>query len=404
MQRTKTSLPKGFVTLWSTVALDLVGFGIVVPILGRYAERFGASGLEVGLLFASFSLAQLVCAPLLGRLSDRIGRKPVIMISLLGTAVGSFVTAAAGALWVLFLGRILDGASGASVAVVQGAVTDIAPVEDRPRLLGLIGAAFGIGFVVGPALGGLASLGGSHLPFLVAGTLALVNAVVAWFRVPETRVARPAAGTGTSAPERAAKARGVRLWNLAVVGFVAVTAFSGFEATFSLLMGERFDLTEAGVAAVFVFVGLTLVGSQIVLIRPANEALGTAGSLRAGLMLNVIGFAILAIAESWLLLVPALVALTIGQGLVSPNLSTLVAGSVPDERRGEALGFQQGVNAAGRVAGPALAGVLFDHVVIGVDRGAPYVAGALLCGLALAVSVPKSGSAGTTLGRSDAQR
>lgn len=384
MPRAKTSLPKGFVTLWSTVALDLVGFGIVVPILGRYAERFGASGFEVGLLFASFSLAQLICAPLLGRLSDRIGRKPVILISLVGTAIGSFITAAAGALWVLFLGRILDGASGASVAVVQGAVTDIAPVEDRPRLLGLIGAAFGVGFVIGPALGGLAALGGSHLPFLVAGTLASINAVVAWFRVPETRAAR-------SAPVPRVKTRSVRLWDLAVVGFVAVTAFSGFEATFSLLMGERFGLAEAGVAAVFVFVGLTLVASQIVLIRPVNGALGTAGSLQAGLALNLVGFFALAVAESWVVLVPALMALTIGQGLVSPNLSTLVAGSVPDERRGEALGFQQGVNAAGRVAGPALAGVLFDHVDIGIDRGAPYVVGALLCGLALTISVPRYG-------------
>lgn len=384
MPRAKTSLPKGFVTLWSTVALDLVGFGIVVPILGRYAERFGASGFEVGLLFASFSLAQLICAPLLGRLSDRIGRKPVILISLVGTAIGSFITAAAGALWVLFLGRILDGASGASVAVVQGAVTDIAPVEDRPRLLGLIGAAFGVGFVIGPALGGLAALGGSHLPFLVAGTLASINAVVAWFRVPETRAAR-------SAPVPRVKTRSVRLWDLAVVGFVAVTAFSGFEATFSLLMGERFGLAEAGVAAVFVFVGLTLVASQIVLIRPVNGALGTAGSLQAGLALNLVGFFALAVAESWVVLIPALMALTIGQGLVSPNLSTLVAGSVPDERRGEALGFQQGVNAAGRVTGPALAGVLFDHVDIGIDRGAPYVVGALLCGLALTISVPRYG-------------
>ena len=156
-------MPKGYWTIWTTVALDLIGFGIVVPILPRYAERFGASGLTVGFLFASFSLAQFVMAPVLGRLSDRIGRKPVIVISLLGTAVGSFVTGAAGALWVLFLGRVIDGGSGASLAVAQAAVADIAPPPDRPRLMGMLGAAFGIGFVVGPAFGGLAALGGSHV-------------------------------------------------------------------------------------------------------------------------------------------------------------------------------------------------------------------------------------------------
>ena len=375
----KVPLPQGFGTIWLTVALDLVGFGIVVPILGRYAERFGASGLEVGLLFASFSLAQLVFAPILGRLSDRIGRKPVIMISLLGTAIGSFVTGAAGALWVLFLGRILDGASGASVAVAQGAVTDLAPPSERPRLLGLLGAAFGVGFVVGPALGGLASLGGEHIPFFVAGTVALINAIVAWKRLPETRPAhvREAA---REAAKNDVEAK-VRLWGLAIAGFTAIVAFSGFEATFSLLAGDRFRLTEGGVAAIFVGIGIVLVGVQGGLIRPINAKLGTQRSLQVGLVLNSAGLFVLSAAKNWPLLLVALALLTVGQGLVTPNLSSLVSGRVPDHRRGEALGFQQGVNAIGRVAGPALAGVLYDHISI----GSPYLVGGALCGIALVV-------------------
>ena len=364
-------------TIWSTVALDLVGFGIVVPILGRYAERFGATGLQVGLLFASFSLAQLVFAPILGRLSDRVGRKPVIMLSLLGTAVGSFVTGAAGALWVLFVGRIIDGASGASVAVAQGAVTDVASPEERPRLLGLLGAAFGVGFVVGPALGGLASLGGEHVPFFVAGSLALVNAAVAWFRLPETRpsTSREAAPAGDRQP--------VRLWGLAVVGFIGIVAFSGFESTFSLLAGDRFDLTEAGVAAVFVGVGLLLVLAQVVMIKAVNDRIGTEGSVRAGLVLNGAGLLLLSYSHDWGLLVPSLALLTIGQALITPNLSSLVSGRVSAHRRGEALGFQQGVNAIGRVAGPAMAGVLYDRV----SNGSPYRVGAALCAAALVVVV-----------------
>ena len=375
----RVPLPQGFGTIWLTVALDLVGFGIVVPILGRYAERFGASGLEVGLLFASFSLAQLVFAPILGRLSDRIGRKPVIMISLLGTAIGSFVTGAAGALWVLFLGRILDGASGASVAVAQGAVTDLAPPSERPRLLGLLGAAFGVGFVVGPALGGLASLGGEHIPFFVAGTVALINAIVAWKRLPETRPAhvREAA---REAAKNDVEAK-VRLWGLAIAGFTAIVAFSGFEATFSLLAGDRFRLTEGGVAAIFVGIGIVLVGVQGGLIRPINAKLGTQRSLQVGLVLNSAGLFVLSAAKNWPLLLVALALLTVGQGLVTPNLSSLVSGRVPDHRRGEALGFQQGVNAVGRVAGPALAGVLYDHISI----GSPYLVGGALCGIALVV-------------------
>ena len=147
-QSLRAPLPRGFWVIWSTVAIDMIGFGIVAPILGRYADRFGASGVQVGLLFASFSLAQMVCAPILGRLSDRVGRKPVIVISLIGTALGSFVTGIAGALWVLFVGRIVDGASGASIAVAQSAVVDLGEPDQRARMLGLLGMAFGVGFVV----------------------------------------------------------------------------------------------------------------------------------------------------------------------------------------------------------------------------------------------------------------
>jgi multidrug resistance protein len=164
------------------VALDLVGFGVVFPLLPIYSERFGASPAVATLLITSFSAAQLVCAPLWGRLSDRVGRKPILLLSLVGTCIGSLVTGLAGALWVLFLGRVIDGISGASISVAQASVTDLAPPSQRARLLGLLGAAFGVGFVAGPALGALAALRGPHVPFLVASVLAGVNAIVAWRR------------------------------------------------------------------------------------------------------------------------------------------------------------------------------------------------------------------------------
>ena len=375
------SFPRGYGVIWTTVAIDLIGFGIVAPILPLYAERFGASGLTIGLLFASFSLAQFVFAPILGRLSDRIGRKPVILLSLFGTAIGSFVTAAAGSLFLVFVGRIIDGASGASVSVAQGAVADVAAPADRARLLGMLGAAFGVGFVVGPAVGSLAALGGAHVPFYVAGSIALVNALVAIVRLPETHTTRgrasldPPAGAAVPAIRRATV-----LLRLAVIGFLVTSAFSGFEATFALFADRRFGLTEASVAVVFVGVGLVLVAVQGGLVGRLSHRLGVIRTVQSAIVLNIAGMVLLALATTWFVLVSALACLTVGQGLAVPSITALVVERAPVARRGEALGFQQSASALARIGGPALGGVLFDHG--GVPW--PYVAATVLLGVALA--------------------
>ena len=150
--------PRGFGVIWATVALDMVGFGILLPVLPLYAEDFGASPATAAALIAVFSAAQMVAAPFWGRLSDRIGRRTVLVAALVGSCLGSLVTGLAGALWVLFAGRVLDGFSGSSYAVGQAAVADLAKPEDRPRLMGMLAAAFGVGFVAGPLIGSIASL------------------------------------------------------------------------------------------------------------------------------------------------------------------------------------------------------------------------------------------------------
>jgi multidrug resistance protein len=350
----RTPLPEGFGTIWLSVALDLVGFGIVLPILPLYAERFRASPGTVGLLVASFSLAQLVCSPLLGRLSDRIGRKPVLVLSLAGTAAGSLLTGLAGSLWLLFAGRVVDGVSGASVSVAQAAVTDLAPPSERPRLLGLLGAAFGLGFVAGPAIGALAALGGPHVPFLVAAALAAVNAVVAAVRLPETRPSERTP-TATAAPEpplgaTRSTADGLRAYLL--VAFVSLVAFSAFEATFALFGERRLGLRLASTGAVFTVIGVLIALVNGGLVGPTVKRFGEAGTLRLGLAGNAAGLAVLPFVHSWAALAPAILLLTIGQGLVTPTLAATVAGGFAFER-------------------------------IGV--GAPYVGGVVLLGLAVLV-------------------
>lgn len=377
--------PAGYWVIWTTVALDLIGFGMIVPILGRYAERFGAGGLEVGLLFASFSIAQMFFSPVLGKLSDRIGRKPVIIIALVGSSVGSFITGAAGALWVLFLGRFIDGASGASIAVAQGAVADIAPPDQRARLMGMLGAAFGLGFVLGPAIGGLASLGGPHVPFYLAGTLAAINAVAAYIRLPETKTT-PAPTETSSSP---AGPRSPVLVRFAAVSFLATLAFSGFEATFSLFGRERFDLTEGSTALVFLFVGVVLVAVQGMFIGRMTATFGSRKMLRGGLVLVGLGLFVLAASTVWPMLFVALFLLAFGQGIATPSTTALVTEAAPPDRRGEALGYQQSVGAFARIAGPITAGLLFD----GVNAGTPYVIGGVLFFVALVAVWPVTSTA-----------
>ena len=378
---TREPLPRGFWVIWSTVALDMIGFGIVAPILGRYADRFGASGFQVGLLFASFSLAQMIFAPILGRWSDRVGRKPVIVISLFGTALGSFITGAAGALWVLFAGRLIDGASGASVSVAQSAITDLATKEQRARMLGMLGMAFGVGFVFGPAIGGLAALGGPHIPFYVAGTLALINAVAAIIRLQETRVPNKAAPTTrVHVPFRKR-----RYGALAAVGFFSMLAFSGFEATFSLFGGARFNLTEASTAVVFLGVGVVMSAVQGSLIGPLTSRFGSLHLLRNGLVFVSIGLLFLGAAVIWPTMIVALLFMVVGAGISNPSLTALVADSAHEDRRGEALGIQQSASALARVIGPPLAGLAFDHVGI----GAPFTFGALIYVLAIGIAFRK---------------
>jgi multidrug resistance protein len=419
-------LPQGFFTIWSTVAIDLIGFGIVLPILPQYAERFGATPTVTGLLVASFSVAQLVCAPIWGRLSDRIGRRPILVVSLFGTAVGSLLTGLAGGIALLFIGRIIDGASGASVSVAQAAANDLATPRDRARLMGLLGAAFGVGFVLGPALGALGSTFGPEVPFYIAAGIAFVNALVALVRLPETKGRARAADDvpfdraesdgamlaglaeidgpglvepahhgppGGSAPAVAARgaadeAGGVvvvpavdrrkDIIRMITVSFVAMIAFSGFEATFALLGDRRLGLDQRSTGIVFAVIGLGLVGVQGGLVGRVVGTLHEARTMRLALVANAVGLFLLAIDGRWLTMGPALLLLIVGQGLLTPTMSSRVAG-LAGRSAGRWLGWQQSAGGLARVIGPITAGLLFEHVGI----GAPYLIGVVLVLLAL---------------------
>ncbi len=419
LRRGTERLPPGFGTIWTSVAVDLIGFGIVLPILPIYARRFHASSLAAALLVSAFSAAGFVTAPLWGRLSDRYGRRPVILVSLAGTALGSLLTGAATGLVLLFVGRVIDGASGASISVAQAAAADMAPAEERSRLFGLLGAAFGIGFVAGPAIGALGALWGPRVPFFLAAALAAANTVVAWRRLPETHprtpAAHPAEPTGpadrrvaspdprpgpggdrrprsTPAPAApAGPAAAGPAWRnpllraalpLLVVAFSAMVAFSGFEATFALFGQRHLGLGIGSAAAVFVAVGAVIVAVQGGLVHEVSRRLGETTTLVVGLVLDTAGLVVLAPARGWALAAPALLLLTVGQGLLQTTMASALAGRAGPGRRGQVLGAQQSVSALARILGPAAGGALLGSSGSGVT----YLFGAALSLFALIVT------------------
>ena len=388
-RRSGAGLPTGFGTIWAAVAVDLVGWGIVLPILPIYAKRFHTSSFDAALLVAAFSAASFVFSPLWGRVSDRFGRRPVLLISLAGTALGSLLTGVAGGFALLMVGRIVDGASGASVSVAQAAAADLSRPQDRARLFGLLGAAFGLGFVAGPALGALAALSGPRLPFYLAAGIAAANTIVAAKRLPETH---PRAGRDSEAepdvpapPGRPNAWLGGRLAGIApllAVAFAAVVAFSGFEATFALFGQRRLGFGIAGAAGVFTAVGAAIVAVQVGVVATVVRTLGERATLLVGLVANACGLALLGSSHSWAAAAPALLALTVGQGLVQTTMATLLVGRAGEGSRGRALGAQQSAAGLARIAGPAAAGALLGSQA----SGWPYAAGAALTALAAAGS------------------
>lgn len=356
--------------VFTTVVIDLIGFGIVVPILPLWAEDLGASATVVGILAAIYSVMQFIFAPVLGRLSDRYGRRPVILLALLGSGVSSVMLGLANSLLLLFVARILNGISGASYAAAQAYVADITTRETRARGMGLIGAAFGIGFIVGPALGGLCALVDHRLPFFVAGALAFLNAAVAWRRLPETdRVPSVTAGRWELL-RGALRDRAIAPY--ITITFLATFGFVGMETTFSLLGRDRFDFDLTMASLLFAFIGVVAAVVQAFFIGPLVGRMGEWRVMSIGLVLTGAALALLAVTTNVVLLFPV-AALLAASGLVFPTITAIVSNATDDDSQGAILGVVASSSGLARAIGPVAAGALYDWAI-----PAPYLVGAAL--------------------------
>jgi MFS family permease len=386
--------------LFVTVFIDLVGFGIIIPFLAYYVESFGARAATVGLLMSSYSLAQFVFAPVWGRVSDRVGRRPILLVGLLGSVAGYTLFGLAGTLGLLFVGRILMGIFGATIPTAQAAVADVTAPEDRARGMGLIGAAIGLGFILGPALGGVLSNLSSvirlplfeknpyALPCLASAVLAACNLVAAAFFLPESLSRERRGTTGARLSRIELLSRGFsdpRLRLLVLVYFLFMLGFTMMEATLTLFIERRIGARDHAelvrrVGYLFGFIGVIQVALQGGLVGRLARAFGERRLLIAGCALTALALATLPVAASWSGIYACAFGLACGHGLSQPSVASLISRAAAADMQGGALGVSQSAASLARVLGPAMGGALFQQVA----PGAPYVVAA---GLSLAAVV-----------------
>ena len=372
-----------------TVFIDITGFGLILPLLPFWAERLGAGPVGVGLILTVYALAQFLFTPVLGSLSDRYGRRPVILISLLIEALGFALTALAGALPVLLLARFIGGMGSSNLGSAQAVVSDVTPPEGRARGMGAIGAAIGLGFVVGPAVGGVLTALGATVPFWAALGVALVNALLVWRFLPETRKRRAAQADHAGKPRKVALLGGWRsLHYPAVARLVGISllftiAFTAMETVFPLFSQRVFGWTAEQNGYIFTYVGVVVVIMQGGLVGQLVKRVGEKALLVSGLALLAVGLALLPFSATLGVLLLALGLLSAGEGAVSPASSALLSFAGPPEAQGETLGLAQGVSGLGRVIGPLAAGSLFA-----LGLGVPFWAGAALVLLAALIALP----------------
>ncbi len=360
-----------------TVFIDLVGFGIVIPLVPLYAERYAPSPMAFGLLMASFSAMQFLFAPLLGRLSDRVGRRPVLLFSLFGSFLSYLLFAFAGSFAGLLASRVLAGIMGANIGTAQAVIADVTPQGDRARGMGLVGMAFGLGFVFGPAIGGFAVKVSPALPGLVAAGLSLAAFTWAYFGLPETRpesaAARPPRAWFPFRATLQAFRRPV-LGPLLLVTLLNTTAFSNFEATFAQFARSRFGHDPSTVSWLFVLIGVTAAVVQGGLIRRLVPLLGEARLIGIGSTLLALSFAGLVLVPGHGALVALVVTTAAGSGLVNPALAGLLSRSTEAAEQGEILGAAQSLSSLGRILGPFWG----EHAWFAWEAAGPYGTGALL--------------------------
>jgi multidrug resistance protein len=365
--------------LMVTAFVDMVGLLIVLPLLPFYALELGGAGLVVGVLISSYAVAQLLAAPLWGRVSDRFGRRPALLVGIIASAIAYVVFAYSHTIWMLLISRLVQGAGGGTVGVVQAYVTDSTAPEQRARALGWLSAATSLGVMVGPAIGSLSHAWGREAPGLIAAALAVANLAFAWRYLRESHEAEPA--DSSVLPRRSGAAVMQVLSRpdepssrLIGIYAVAMGAFQGMTAVLALFLAARFGVTERTIGFFFVYVGAISVVTRAGILGWAVDRLGEVRLSRVGTVILAAGLITIPLTYSLGPLALAVALVPLGTGLTFPCVTALLSRVIAAHERGLVLGVQQTFGGVARIVGPLAAGWAFDHLGMGV----PFWVGAAL--------------------------
>lgn len=366
---------KALFTIFLVVFIDLLGFGIILPLLPFIAEEYAATPLQIGLLTSVYSFFQLIASPILGKLSDRYGRKKILVLSQFGSMVGFIILGLANSLPLLFVSRIIDGITGGNISIAQAYIADVTDAKNRTKGMGVLGAAFGLGFILGPAMGGLLAKISYSAPAYVAAVVSLISMVATWLLLNETVKKQNILNT-----------RSRKNWHLKEMlteqplGFLLVVfllinlAFASMQGSFALWTERSFGFGPSENGGVFAVVGIISTITQLLLLPRIVRLYGERKTMSVGMISMSIGLLLFSVALYPWMVFAILPFLALGNGLVNPTLQAVASENVPKDRYGEMLGVLQSFGSLGRIIGPTLGGYLFGMY----GKNVPFVFGGFL--------------------------
>lgn len=363
------------------IFINLLGFGIILPLLPYYVESLGAGPMTVGLIMATYSLFQLLSAPILGELSDKYGRRPILLFSIGGTALSFGLLGIATSLPMLFLSRIIDGASGGNISTAQAYIADITTKEERTQSMGVMMAAFSLGFILGPALGGLLSVYGYGVPALVAGAFALLATILTYFYLPESHKPRREVPDSPKKPLIIFNIRDFydalthpAIGLLLTISFLMMFAFSLMQGTFALFTQQNLQLTARANGILFAYLGFVGIVIQLVFLKHILRILSEQKAIIFALLSMGLSLSLIAYSGSIVALYVAVTFLALGNSIAGPVIMGLTSKLTPDSEQGSVAGMNQSVGSMARLVGPVAGTFLYS--MLGVRS--PYLIATLI--------------------------